>query len=92
MSSRKLSSRFFVELDALESEVTNQAQEREGALRRLVASQGAATRSAQATFWESFLVIDQEYRAAIGKLARFCRSNLDRHPVKPASPASWNAD
>jgi DNA-binding GntR family transcriptional regulator len=75
---RILSIRFFTELDALESEAAEMAQEREAAMRRLLASQEAATRSAQASFWEDFLSSDQEYRAVIGRLARFCRANRER--------------
>ncbi len=80
MATRKLSSRFFAELDALEGRMQSVAAEREGAMRRLLASQGAASRSAQAGFWDDFLWSDQEYRAVIGHLARFCRSNLERQP------------
>ncbi len=75
---RLLSSRFFAELDSLESQIVAAAQEREGAIRRLIASQGAASHSAQAMFWDDFLVSDQEYRAAVGRLARFCRTNRGR--------------
>ncbi len=78
MPARKLSSRFFAELDALEGRAQSLALEREGAIRRLLASQGAASRSAQASFWDDFLCSDQEYRAVIGHLARFCRSNFER--------------
>jgi hypothetical protein len=78
MSPRRLSSRFFAELDALEGEISAHVQERQSALRRLFASQDAASWSAQASFWEDFLNADQEYRAAVGRVARFCRSNRDR--------------
>jgi hypothetical protein len=80
LSPGRLSTRFFAELDALETATATLAQEREAAVRRLFASQDAATRSAQASFWEDFLCSDQEYRAAVGQLARFCRSNRERRP------------
>ncbi len=78
MGTRRLSIRFFAELDQLESAAAAHALEREAAMRRLFASQDAASRSAQASFWDDFLCSDQEYRAAVGRLARFCRSNRER--------------
>jgi hypothetical protein len=78
MMLRRLSNRFFTELDSLECIAAGLAQEREGALRRLLAGQGAARRSAEAPSWDDFLWSDQEYRAAIGRLARFCRSIRER--------------
>jgi hypothetical protein len=88
MGSRLLSIRFFAELDALEGETDEMAQNRDGALRRLFASQDAATVSAQAGFWDDFLSNDQEYRAAVGRLARFCRSTRLRHLVDDNFPGA----
>jgi hypothetical protein len=92
MGLRSLSARFFAELDQLEGEAAELGNEREGAMRRLLASQDAANRSAQAGFWDDFLCSDQEYRAAIGRIARFCRSNRERRSSEiTASPPGRTA-
>jgi len=60
------------EFGMLQSDVRELAVSRSTALRLFVASRYAATGLAQREFWLEFIWADQEYRAAVGKLARFC--------------------
>ena len=46
------------------------------ALRMFAASRNAATRDAQREFWLEFSWADQEYRAAVSRLAQFCRDHM----------------
>jgi hypothetical protein len=48
------------------------AQDRNLALRLLAASRSAANHAAQQEFWLEFSWVDQEYRAAVRRLAQFC--------------------
>ncbi len=41
-----------------------------------VASRDAATQDAQREFWLEFSWVDQEYGAAVSKLANFCRAHM----------------
>ena len=54
------------------------AVHRNTALRVFVASRNSTTPLAQREFWLEFSWIDQEYRAAVVKLAHFCQRHL--HP------------
>ena len=69
---RSLSRRAFLQLRALESNVRELAGHRSRAFQLLRASRGATTHVAQREFWLEFAWLDQEYRAAVHKLARFC--------------------
>jgi hypothetical protein len=69
---RSLSRRAFVQLRALEANVQELARHRNRAFQLLRASRGATTHVAQREFWLEFAWLDQEYRAAVHKLARFC--------------------
>ena len=53
---------------------------RDAALRRFVASRRATTPSAQREFWLEFSWLDQEYRAAVRRLAEFCLEQEEGAP------------
>ena len=72
-SKRPLSRRALVELGTLQGLVRDLAAHRNTALRIFVASRNTTTPTAQREFWLEFSWIDQEYRAAVRKLAQFCR-------------------
>jgi hypothetical protein len=72
-SKRLLSRRALDELGSLQAGVRDLAAHRSAALRIFVASRNATTEKAQREFWLEFSWIDQEYRAAVRKLAQFCR-------------------
>ncbi len=72
-SKRLLSRRALEELATLQGLVRNLAVHRNAALRMFVASRNSTTKVAQHEFWLEFSWIDQEYRAAVRKLAQFCR-------------------
>lgn len=74
-----LSGRARADLWILQSAARQAAAERSVAVRVLLASRGAATRSAQREFWLEFAWIDQEYHAAVRALAQFCT----RHSSSP---------
>ena len=67
-----LSRRAFGELGALEASVQELGSHRSTALRMFLASRNATTLLTQREFWLEFAWVDQEYRAAVHKLARFC--------------------
>lgn len=67
-----LSRRVVSELGALEASVQELGSHRSAALRLFVASRNATTVLAQREFWLEFSWIDQEYRAAVRRLAQFC--------------------
>ena len=64
-----------MQLTALQNTVHEFSQARGDALRRLHASRHAATENAQREFWLEFSWLDQEYRAAVRRLAQFCRDH-----------------
>jgi hypothetical protein len=72
-SKRLLSRRTLDELGTLQGVVRDLAAHRGAALRIFVASRNTTTPTAQREFWLEFSWIDQEYRAAVRKLAQFCR-------------------
>ncbi|HUI62768.1 MAG TPA: hypothetical protein VLX90_21235 [Steroidobacteraceae bacterium] len=74
---RILSRRALGELGALQDAVQDLAIHRSVALRMFVASRNATTVMAQREFWLEFSWIDQEYRAAVRRLAQFCRQHRD---------------
>jgi hypothetical protein len=67
-----LSRRAFGELGALEANVHELGTHRSTALRMFLASRNATTPLTQREFWLEFSWIDQEYRAAVRRLAEFC--------------------
>jgi len=72
-----LSRRASGELDALEASVQELGSHRSTALRLLIASRNATTLLTQREFWLEFSWIDQEYRAALRRLAEFCAERRD---------------
>jgi len=75
---RLLSRRTIGALGALESSVRQLGYRRNMALRLLLASRGATTALAQREFWLEFSWADQEYRAAVRRLAEFCSEHRSR--------------
>ncbi len=69
---RILSRRTIGALGVLEASVQELGSHRSEALRLFVASRSATTLGAQREFWLEFSWIDQEYRAAVRRLADFC--------------------
>ena len=82
-----LSRRALEELGSLQALVSTLCAQRETALRLFMASRYAATGVAQREFWLEFAWADQEYRVAVGRLARFCldhRNGSRRVALRPA--------
>jgi hypothetical protein len=77
---RVLSRRALEELGALQAGVHQQEALRNAALRIFVTSRHAATVAAQREFWLEFAWADQEYRAAVRRLAQFCLEHRDGTP------------
>jgi len=69
---RSLSRRTLLQLRALEADMRELAGDRRKAFQLLRASRGATTQVAQREFWLEFAWLDQEYRVAVQRLARFC--------------------
>jgi hypothetical protein len=67
-----LSRRALEELGELQNLVRKLSADRNTALRIFVASRFVAIKSAQREFWLEFSWLDQEYRVAVRRLARFC--------------------
>ncbi len=80
---RLLSRRALEELGALQAAVRDLSAHRNAALRIFVASRNSTTLMAQREFWLEFSWIDQEYRAAVLKLAQFCRQH--RPTARPSA-------
>ena len=76
---RILSRRARDELGALQAGVRDLAAHRNAALQIFIASRHAATAIAQRDFWLEFSWADQEYRAAVHRLAQFCIQHRDTH-------------
>jgi hypothetical protein len=70
---RILSRRALEELSALQATVHALGPPRSAALRLFLASRHSTTRIAQHEFWLEFSWLDHEYRAAVRRLAQFCR-------------------
>ncbi len=64
------------ELNELQTALRKLTADRNTALRMFAASRDAATHDAQREFWLEFSWADQEYRAAVNRLAQFCRSHM----------------
>jgi hypothetical protein len=74
---RFLSRRALEELGALQDAMQDLAAHRSAALRMFMTSRNTTTPMAQREFWLEFAWIDQEYRAAVRKLAQFCHRYRD---------------
>jgi hypothetical protein len=72
-----LSRRALEELGALQDAMQDLAALRNAAMRMFITSRNSTTRVAQQEFWLEFSWIDQEYRAAVRKLAQFCERYRD---------------
>jgi hypothetical protein len=73
-----LSRRAVAELGALQASVRELGTHRNAALRLFIASRNATTLLAQREFWLEFSWVDQEYRAAVRRLAQFCAEHRVR--------------
>lgn len=71
-----LSRRARTRLGSLQVNVSKLAAQRNEALRMFLASRQVTTPAAQREFWLEFSWLDQEYRAAVYRLAEFCRERL----------------
>ena len=69
---RLLSRRALDELAELQDAMQELADHRGADLRIFITSRNTTTPVAQREFWLEFAWIDQEYRAAVVKLAQFC--------------------
>jgi hypothetical protein len=65
------------ELVALQSSVQELARHRNTALRLFLTSRGSTTYVAQREFWLEYSWLDQEYRVAVHRLAKFCLEHRD---------------
>jgi hypothetical protein len=72
MPPKLLSRRALEELGELQGLVRKLSSDRNAALRIFTASRFVAIASAQREFWLEFAWLDQEYRVAVRRLARFC--------------------
>jgi len=72
MPPKLLSRRALDELGELQGLVRKLSTDRNAALRMFTASRSVAIASAQREFWLEFAWLDQEYRVAVRRLARFC--------------------
>jgi hypothetical protein len=84
---RLLSRRAQDELHSLQANVHSAGLQRSSTLRLLVSSRTAATVAAQREFWLEFAVADQEYRAAVRRLAIFCERYREGSPRLRAASA-----
>jgi hypothetical protein len=72
-----LSRRALEQLSLLQSSVRERAEHRNKALRLFMASRSSTTPGAQREFWLEFSWLDQEYRAAVRRLADFCTAHQE---------------
>ena len=73
---KSLSRKVLEELRQLQGALRKLTDDRNTALRMFAASRNAATQDAQREFWLEFSWADQEYRAAVNRLAQFCRAHM----------------
>ena len=73
---KTLSRKVLEELRGLQGSLRKLTEDRNTALRMFAASRNAATQDAQREFWLEFSWADQEYRAAVSRLAKFCRAHM----------------
>ncbi len=72
-----LSRRALEELAALQASLQEHARDRNAALRMFITSRESTTYIAQREFWLEFSWLDQEYRMAVHRLAKFCLEHRD---------------
>jgi hypothetical protein len=77
-----------MELGALQESVHELYVHRNEALRMVFASRHAATFVAQREFWLEFAWVDQEYRLAVRRLAKFCSDHGEGWRRAPRDPAA----
>jgi hypothetical protein len=82
-----LSRRARGELSTLQATVHALGVPRNVALRVFAASRHSTTRIAQHEFWLEFSWLDQEYRAAVRRLAQFCLLHQEGSPRAAGLPA-----
>ena len=80
-----LSRRAQEELNSLQSRLHAARAQRAEALRMLISSRSAATKTAQMEFWLEFACADQEYRVVLRRLAHFCHEHRDGSPRSGAA-------
>jgi hypothetical protein len=80
---KTLSRKVLDELGELLAALRKLTADRNAALRMFVASRNAATHDAQREFWLEFSWADQEYRAAVNRLAQFCRAHMRTESPPP---------
>ncbi len=73
---KTLSRKVLAQLRQMQTALRAHTADRNEALRRFAASRNAATGDAQREFWLEFAWADQEYRAAVNQLAKFCRAHM----------------
>jgi hypothetical protein len=73
---KTLSRKVLEELSDLQLSLRQLTTDRNVALRMFAASRNVATQDAQREFWLEFSWADQEYRAAVSRLAAFCRAHM----------------
>jgi hypothetical protein len=83
---KTLSRKVLEELSELQAALRKLTADRNTALRMFAASRDAATEDAQREFWLEFSWADQEYRAAVSQLAKFCRAHM-RPESRSVAPA-----
>jgi hypothetical protein len=71
----RISKRMLAQVAFLEERVKRSASARNEALRNLLASREVAVPAAQREFYLEFSWLDQEYRANVSCLARFCHEH-----------------
>ena len=74
---KSLSLRGYDQLRALQAVLRDVTQGRNTALRIFMASRYSTTPAARREFWLEFSWLDQEYRAAVSRLAQFCSLHGD---------------
>jgi hypothetical protein len=72
-----LSRRALQELSMLQARLRRVSGLRRTALRILLASRHVTTALAQREFWLDFFRLDQEYRAAVRRLGKFCAAHAE---------------
>ncbi|MBV8876786.1 MAG: hypothetical protein JO158_03685 [Gammaproteobacteria bacterium] len=80
------------ELRSLQEKVQALAEPRNVALRMFAASRRSTTALAQREFWAEFCWLDQEYRDAVRRLARFCLEHTEGLEAAGEAPLRLRAE
>jgi len=86
------SRRALEELGVLQEKVAGLAAPRGVALRMFAASRRSTTRVAQREFWLEFCWLDQEYRDAVRRLARFCLEHTEGLQAAGTTPPGLRSE